>query len=267
MTFPTPQVPVDLSSWLDAVGETFATIEFHDSGCTSYGVRIDGENWFVKAAFDEQRDQLHGAIRVHATLQHPAIVPMESNFVLLGDGTAVVYPWIRGESLNDPFAPGALHRDDPHSALNRLRALPYADAVAAFDVVLDAHVAAEDEDLVAVDFYDGCLMYDFERRAIRLVDLDLYSPPYFLDRDQQFGSTRFMAPEEFVRGAAIDFRTTVYTLGRTGFQLLGEPGGEEDTFRGSDAQSAVLQQAAAIRPADRFPTVAALVSAWREASA
>lgn len=44
-----------------------------------------------------------------------------------------------------------------------------------------------------------------------------------------FGSTHFMAPEEFTLGASSDERTTVLNLGRTAFVFLGEPG----AFRGS----------------------------------
>lgn len=35
-------------------------------------------------------------------------------------------------------------------------------------------------------------------------------------------SLRFMAPEEFERGALIDERTTVFTMGRTAFVCLGD---------------------------------------------
>lgn len=42
---------------------------------------------------------------------------------------------------------------------------------------------------MAVDFYDGCLIYDFARRMIWLCDLDCYRPgPYVLDRDREYGS-------------------------------------------------------------------------------
>lgn len=57
----------------------------------------------------------------------------------------------------------------------------------------------------------------------RLCDLDSYRPgPNILDRDRQHGSTRFMAPEEFCRGAQIDERTTVFTLGRAAYVLLSD---------------------------------------------
>lgn len=50
-----------------------------------------------------------------------------------------------------------------------------------------------------------------------------------------FGSTRFMAPEEFVVGARIDQRTTVFTMGRTALQFLSHERGYPGPFRGSAA--------------------------------
>lgn len=261
--FPVPEEPVRLEPWLASGGTVFAEIRGHDSGCTSYGVEVDGARWFVKAAYGADRAQLEGACRVHAVLRHPAVVPLVADFEVADGGRAVVHPWVTGEVLNDPFAPGALPRTDPCSALNRFRGQPLPRVLAAYDVVLDAHLAVRAAGLVAVDFYDGCLMHDFETGRTSLVDLDLYRPAYVLDLDRQFGSSRFMAPEEWRRGATIDARTTVFTLGRTGFQLLCEPGGDEGTFRGDDRRRQVLERATADDPADRYADVDELVAAWR----
>ena len=119
-------------------------------------------------------------------------------------GLAVVYPWVDGLILNDPFAHGSLPHQHRGSALNQFRTLPVE------------HV---------LGVCDGCLMYDFERSVVHLVDLDLYRPgPYVLEADRQYGSRRFMAPEELCRGATIDERTTAFTVGRMARVLLGEEG-------------------------------------------
>ena len=129
-------------------------------------------------------------------MRHGAIVPLVG-VVHASDGLAIVHPWRGGEVLNDRFAPGALAATDPNSAFARFRALPLAELLAATEAVFDADVAVARAGFVAVDFYDGAFMYDFATRAINLVDLDSYRPPYTLDRERQFGSSRFMAPEEW----------------------------------------------------------------------
>ena len=68
---------------------------------------------------------------------------------------------------------------------------------------------------MAVDFYDGAMIYDFATQALRLIDLDHYRDrPFINEMGRLFGSTRFIAPEEFEHGALIDEITTVFTMGR-----------------------------------------------------
>ncbi|SIR97489.1 serine/threonine protein kinase [Micromonospora avicenniae] len=57
-----------------------------------------------------------------------------------------------------------------------------------------------------------------------------------------------MAPEEFVRGASIDQRTTVYTLGRTIAHLLDSAHG----WRGSPAQKRLATHATRPTPENRL---------------
>jgi serine/threonine protein kinase len=254
----TPRIAVHVEDHLAAIGNVFATIRGHDSGCTSYGVEDGGDRWFVKVAYDADVDQLRSAERFHAAVAHPAIVPLLHAFDVPG-GRAVVYPWVAGEILNDPLAPGGRPRTATDSALNRFRARPVGSIERVLDTLIDAHVAVVGAGFVAVDFYDGCLMYDAATEQVRLVDLDGYRPgPYVLEADRQYGSRRFMAPEEFVRGSTLDERTTVYTLGRTARVLLGEAG----HWRGSAASERVVDRATADAPADRFGSVDAFAAAW-----
>ena len=78
-----------------------------------------------------------------------------------------------------------------------------------------------------------------------------------------FGSTRFMAPEEFGRGAVIDKRTTVFTLGRAISIFLGDGSLDAPAFRGTDAEYAAMTGACRKDPAERFENVAALAEAWQ----
>ena len=138
--------------------------------------------------------------------------------------------------------------------------------LAAYDTLLDAHVAVADAGLVAVDLYDGCLVYDFEARRLHLVDLDLYRPPYTLELDRQFGSRRLMPPEELARGSRIDQRATVFTLARLARHLLCGPGGDEQTFRAGPARLRESERATRRDPRERHHDVRAFVAAWRAAA-
>jgi serine/threonine-protein kinase len=222
-------------------------------------VAAQGRRWFVKrATTDRARQSLLGACRLHRAVRHEAIVAPE-RVVDAPDGLTLVYPWCDGTVLNH-----ATVRGSDRSALVRFQALPLAEVHAALDTVLTAHRAVTAAGFVAVDLYDGCFLYDFAAARMRLVDLDEYRPgPFVLDEDRLPGSLRYMAPEEFVRGATIDERTTVHVLGRTLHHLLDSPGG----WRGTAAQRAVVERATHPAPARRYPGVVELAAAWGAAVA
>jgi len=118
---------------------------------------------------------------------------------------------------------------------------------------------------IAVDFYDGCMIYDFGRRELRLVDLDHYrDAPFTNDWGRMFGSSRFMAPEEFELGALIDEGTNVFTMGRTAAVLLSDGTLERPPFRGSGALYEVVRRACHHERSKRFATMSAFYAAWRE---
>nr|AGZ94034.1 serine/threonine protein kinase [Streptomyces sp. MMG1612] len=257
-------VSVDLlEPYLTDVGEIFRAFREQDSGCVSYGVEVAGERWFVKGSTTPAAaESLRRAVHVHSVTQHPAIIPLRHHFAVR-DGLALVHPWVDGQVLYQPTARRHGGRDAPDSPMARFRSLPVEEILRAVDAVLDAHVAVERAGLVAVDFYDGCLLYDFDGRRMRLCDLDEYRPgPFTLTADRLPGSRRFMSPEEFTRGAVIGTRTTVHTLGRA-LRLLLDAGDEERCWRGDSAQLAVIERATSADPALRHPTVEALTRHWR----
>ncbi|MFF3405849.1 serine/threonine protein kinase [Streptomyces sp. NPDC002742] len=259
------EVPA-VESYLGRVGEVFRVFGEQDSGCVSYGVRLlDGARWFVKEAVNERgRCSLERGWAFHRAVRHTAIVP-QVHRIAVGDDWAVVMPWRSGEVLHHPAARGPRDRVSPGSPMSRFRSLPAAEVLRAFDRVLDAHLTVETAGHVAVDLYDGALLYDFGAGAVHLIDLDEYRPgPFVLDDERLPGSRRFMAPEEFVRGAVIDTRTTVFTLGRTA-RLLLDAGDDERAWRGTAQQLAVVERATFPDPDDRYADVHRFADAWHAA--
>ena len=129
----------------------------------------------------------------------------------------------------------------------------------------DISLAAIERDLTATRRF----LRRFEHRQVHLCDLDSYRPgPYRLDRDRQYGSTRFMAPEEFERGATIDERTMVFTLGRAAFVFLSEgQRGDNDMhlWRCRRTLYDVARAATELDPDKRFASVTEFLTAWRSA--
>ncbi|HEX4197816.1 MAG TPA: hypothetical protein VHZ26_10270 [Caulobacteraceae bacterium] len=265
----TDLAPLD---YLSQVGAIFAAFDARtqDSGNVSFGIETDGRRWFVKTAGDpaypapflphrERVALLANARHLAESVSHRALAPFKG-VVQSAWGPMLVYDWVEGELIRTPEA----QRGDPASAFQRFRSLPPDEISAAIDTILDLHVALCGAGWVACDFYDGSLMYDFARRTIRVIDLDSYHVgPFTNEMGRMFGSTRFMAPEEFELGARIDQRTTVFNLGRAMAVLLGDGGLGRAGFRGDDAQHKAMTRACRSDPAARFQSVASLARAWR----
>ena len=230
-----------------------------------------GDRYIVKHAEDtEAIGWLESARRFHSDVKHEAVPTLVAH-VMTATGVALVEEWGPGEILSDSFDAAVLPSDHEDSAYRRFLRLPAEEIGQAIDQLIDIHVTVAAAGYVAVDLYDGCVLYDFSSRTLALVDLDNYRPgPYVLDVDRQIGSSTYMAPEEFRRGATIDERTTVHTLGRMALVYLGcarkSPAMRED-FRGTDEQFTVAAKACAADPDARIQTTRELQASWRGSTA
>ena len=244
--------------------------ERSDSKATVVGVDDGHDRFIVKYAEEPAAVAwLESAVRFHAAVRHPVITPVLHHLRTASGGLALVEAWAPGEVLVDHFDPAVPRRDQPGSPYQRFLALPAATIAAAVTHLLDAHVAVALAGFVAVDLHDGCLVHDAAGAGLQLIDLDSYRPgPFVLDVDRQLGSTATMAPEEHVRGATIDERTTVFTLGRFAHVLLG---GDRDGpphlpgWRAGPALFDVVRTACEEDPGRRHRTVADLQAAWEAA--
>ncbi|NYH93439.1 serine/threonine protein kinase [Actinopolymorpha rutila] len=241
---------------LERLGEVFARFgaDTQDSGNVSYGVAVDGRRYFVKTAgdpgdttpyldFGGRTALLRTAARLAETVRHP-LLPAFHGLIESSEGPLLVYDWRDGDHLGTP----SHRRHDPGTAFQRFRALPAEEILAALDGLLDLHRVLDSAGWVQGDFYDGALLYDFRRRRLTVVDLDSYRlGPYRNDMGRMFGSSRFMAPEEFSLSAPIDSCTTAYVMARTVLVLLADGTLDRDAFRGPDPVYAVVQEAVTTR--------------------
>jgi serine/threonine-protein kinase len=243
-----------------------------DSGNVSYGVEVEGKRYFVKTAGrpDDARgilahpvrvQLLRNAVRLRAMCDHHTL-PRLFRVIESPTGPLLVYEWLTGELL------GATRerREDPASTFQRFRALPVVMILRCLDQIFDLHEQIARAGWVAVDFYDGCLIYDFASERLGIVDLDMYSQGPLLNAlGRMFGSTRFMSPEEFEIGALIDQRSNVFAMGRTALVFLSDGTLKEEAFRGPRKLFDVVAQACEPERRRRFDSMAEFCGAWRTA--
>ena len=264
--------------WLKELGEVFAVFDEQDSGNISFGIKKDGRKLFLKFAgartihYDGEPAEavlrLKDAVRVYMDLKHPGLIELVDHFEAGDHGYAVLFNWFEGENMHPhwTFPPPAKYTD-PRSPFYKYRKLPVEKRLRSLDVIFDFHRHVEKSNYVAIDFYDGSILYDFVNDETRVCDIDLYEEkPFYNNMGRLWGSSRFMSPEEFELGAEIDSRSNVFNMGATAFMLLG---GERD--RSFDAWEAgpglfqVASRAVQRDKADRYQTVEEFYVAWKEA--
>lgn len=260
----TPQIDRAPRDFLESVGVIFRVFgpETQDSGNVSYGVEVAGICYFVKTTdpdaavlldYDERVELLRNAVRVAHSCENIAL-PKFLNLIESPQGPMLIYDWADGSPLPD------------ESARQRFRQLPNHEIEDCLSQIFELHVDLADAGWVSVAFYDGCLIYDFSRRKLHIVDLDGYHQGSFLNSiGRMFGSSRFMAPEKLTCVQLIDERTTVFTMGRTASVLLADGTLDRDAFRGGEGLYKVMVQACQPLPHDRFESVRQFYEAWQGA--
>ena len=245
-----------------------------DSGNVSWLVSTDDGDLFVKTAGrpgrpragapvpyygqDDRTRLLRNAVSIAGSCEHRCLARVR-NVIETPDGPMLVYDRAAGDSI------GTLkdRRRDAGSAYQRFAQLAPERLLGAFDDLTDLHRALAAAGWIAGDLYDGCLIFDFLTDRLTVIDLDSYQPgPGINQMGRMFGSDRFMAPEEFLFGAPIDQRTTVFTLARLAWHFGTRTTERPERFCGSEAVRSVLEQARQTDPCHRYPSVAEFASAW-----
>ena len=210
--------------WLKDEGEVFSVIDATGSGCICFGIEKDGEKFFYKIAGaktveaeineEESIALLRHAVKIAGDIKHPALSGPVRTFEKGGFFVAV-YKWREGDCLFDHWNFDKYEADKSLiKPADRFRALPAEKKLKAAEVILDFMETVHKAGYVAVDFYDGGVMYDFHTDTLTLCDIDLYrTMPVINDAGEGwFGTKRLKAPEENERGAVIDERTNILTV-------------------------------------------------------
>ena len=220
--------------WLKQLGTVFCVFAEQDSGNLVFGVEKDGMKRFVKYAGAKTEEyegnvsdailRLKNAIPIYEELKHPVLIELINHFEL-DNGYALVFKWVEGECLHAHWTFAEYNKyTHPKSSYYRYKQLPVSIRLKSLEKLFAFHKHVEEAGYLAVDFYDGSIMYDFQNGITTICDIDFYQKKPLINKlgEMYWGSPRFKAPEESEIDALIDERTNVYTMA---FGLLG---GETD---------------------------------------
>lgn len=263
-------VPVKLRSAFDVCfvqkyGTVFQVYDDQDSGNLCFGVEKNGERFFVKFAGaptvrysgepTEAIERLKASEPIYRELAHPNLIEWVDSEEI-GGGFAMVFRWSEGECFGRMY---------PASRAKFL-ATDLETRKKIFFEILDflEHVAKRG--YVAIDFYDGSILYDFQAGKTVICDIDFFRKmPCVNDMGRMWGSATFMSPEEMTLGAVLDEVTNVYTAGAMAFALFADRSRERTDWPLSDASFSVVSQAVTADRGHRPQSIRQLRELWEVA--
>ena len=236
-------------SFMKEYGTVFKVYDDQDSGNICFGTEKDGQRYFVK--FAGAPTEQYGGDPADAISRLKATLPIYSDLKHEN-----LIELIEAKEIGAGFA--AAHR--------RFMQLPINDRLAVFSDILSFLECVVSRNYVAIDFYDGSIMYDFVNGKTTICDIDLFrKQPCVNDMGHMWGSSRFQSPEEHQLGADIDEITTVYTLGATAFALFGEYNRTREKWQLSDKLFEIATRAVSDDRANRQQTIRQFTAEWEAA--
>lgn len=252
-------------SFLREYGSVFKVFDDQDSGNICFGTEKDGRRYFIKFA-GAPTEQYHGdpadavarlkaSLAIYHDLHHKNLIELIEAKDISG-GFAMVFRWASGDCM------GRMYPTEHH----RFIQLPVSARLKVFRDVLSFFEYVVSENYVAIDFYDGSIMYDFEKGKTTICDIDFFrKQPCTNDMGRMWGSSRFQSPEELRFGAAIDEITNVYTVGATAFALFGGYNRTRDSWKLNDKLFEIATKAACDERAGRQQSIVQFKKEWEAA--
>ena len=219
-------------SWLSNYGRVFSVIDETGSGCICFGVENpDGRFFFKIAGADtiegevspaESVTALKNAVQIYRDLAHPSLISLRDSF-RHGELYAAVFDWADGEGLFDHWNFDKYSAENITPPYQRFKKLPIDKRLNAVSDIISFLENTATKGYVACDFYDGSLIYDFDRDKLTICDIDFFrkAPVVNSVGEDYWGTKRLKAPEEYIKGAVIDETTNVFTLGAIIFDIFG----------------------------------------------
>ena len=220
-------------SYLKKYGTAFTAFDETGSGCICIGMQDEHSKFFCKIAGadtveavvtpEESVEVLKKAVTIYQDVRH-ASVPKLLDAYFYGRFYTAVFAWADGACLFDHWNFDRYAKDPSlRPPRDRVLTLPADKKLRCADVLFSFLMTVARAGYVAVDFYDGSILYDFDTDTTTICDLDFFrkAPAVNTRGEGWFGTKRLKAPEEYVLGARIDERTNVFTLGALLFEFFG----------------------------------------------
>lgn len=280
-------------TWLKKYGTAFWAVDETGSGCIGIGMQNADKKYFCKIAGvntieaevspKESIEMLKEAVHLYYDLRHPNLVKIIESYDY-EQFYVVVFEWTQGECLFDHWNFEKYQRDTTiKSPKEKFKQLPVSKKLSTIDVLFSFLQNVNKKGYIAVDFYEGSIMYDFSTDKTTICDIDLFKKaPAINDKGAEwFGTKRLKAPEEYIKGSAIDEQTNIFTLGALIFEFFGYFSDEEirqryqnnqfipcsySNWKLNEESYQVAMRAVSPDKNERYMTLAEFFRDWKRAS-
>ena len=250
-------------SFLEKYGKVFKVFDEQDSGNICFGINNGGnKKLFIKFAGAPTAEycglpgdavkRLKATVPIYNNIKHKTLINYISSEEI-GHGFAMVFEWCSGECM------GRMYEDSHKRFMN----LPIQKKLKIFQDIIDFLIYTANLGYVAIDFYDGSILYDNENDITTVCDIDFFKKcPCINDMGKMWGSTRFMSPEEYNKGALLDEITNVFTIGKMGFSIFTDSNEKFDEWPLSPSSYYILKKATSLNRSDRYASIKQFSDCW-----
>jgi serine/threonine-protein kinase len=252
-------------SFLKKYGKVFKVFDDQDSGNICFGIEGENEKLFIKFAgaptAEYKGDTVDAINRLKATIPIYQSVHQTSliKFVgaeEIGNGLAMIFRWSDGECM------GRMYPESHQKVMD----LSVEEKIGIFRDISAFLIDVFKQGYIAIDFYDGSIMYDLKNKITTICDIDFFrESPSQNDMGQMWGSSRFMSPEEYELGATLDEITNVFTLGQMGFSLFTDSNRDITAWPLSEDSYYVLMKAINTERNKRYQSINDFAEDWNRA--
>ena len=167
--------------------------------------------------------RLSQAIPLYTALAYPHLIKLMDHFST-ANGYAAVFEWTEGECLHSHWSFGGRAKyTHPDSPFYRFRKLPIAKRLNSLDVIFSFHEHVEAKGYVAVDFYDGSILYDFSKDKTTICDIDFFrKAPSWNDIGKEFWELQDRKPQKNSSYTPLLMPVPMFYDGSYCFWLIGE---------------------------------------------
>ena len=189
-------------TWLKRYGTAFWAVDETGSGCVCIGMQKEDKRFFCKIAGvntleadvspEESVQILKQAVSIYRDLEHPNLIKLVETYEYEKFYVAV-FEWADGECLFDHWNFEKYQRNPLlKSPKQRFVELPIYKKMKCVDVLFSFLQSVNERGYVAVDFYDGSIMYDFENDGTSICDTDFFKKaPVVNNMGKDIGTINF----------------------------------------------------------------------------